>query len=151
MRKTDKNIRDSFRGSPDIKRNIEIANNFNKFLVEKVYDGFEVVLPARLGLISIVGTKQNITFDEDGNPNLPPDWVKTKKLWATNEQAKLNKKLIYHTNAHTGGIRYKFFWSKKRVLVQNKTLYSLRMTRTNKRRVYDEVVNNKKEYLVTKK
>lgn len=149
MTKTDKNIRDSFKGSPDIKRNIEIANNFNKFLMEKVFEGFEVVLPARLGVLSVVGTKQEIKFDSEGNPMLPPDWVKTKALWEKSPEAKEQKKLVYHTNSHTGGVRYKIFWSKRRVLVTNKNLYSLRFTRTNKRRVHEEITKNKKEYFVT--
>ena len=64
-------------------------------------------------------------FDENGNPILPPNWAKTKELWEKNPEAKAKKQLVYCTNDHTNGIRYKIIWSKRRVLVENKTLYSL--------------------------
>lgn len=155
MVKTDRNIRDSYKhykksveNPIDIKTYISIANNFNNFLMDKVLDGLEVVLPARLGVMSIVGTKQKIKFDNNGNPILPPDWVKTKKLWEDNPEAKANKTLVYQTNDHTNGIRYKLLWSKKRVLVENKNLYSFRLTRTHKREINHKVVNEGKEYFV---
>lgn len=156
MVKTDKNIRSSYKSycgvsdTPiDIKRYITIANDFNKYLTDQVLKGFEVVLPARLGVLSIQGIKQVIRFDVEGNPILPPDWVKTKALWERSPDAKERKQLVYHTNDHTNGVRYKYFWSKKRVLVENKTLYSLRMTRANKRAVNSEI-NKGKEYFVQK-
>jgi len=156
MVKTDKNIRHSYKTycanveqPKDIKVFISIANNFNKFLMDKVLEGFEVILPARTGAISIVGTKQQIRFDIEGNPILPPDWVRTKALWDRNPEAKERKQLVYITNDHTNGVRYKFFWSKKRILIPNKSLYSLRMTRANKRAVSNNI-NQGKEYFVQK-
>jgi hypothetical protein len=155
MLKTDKNIRDSYReykksvdNPVDIKTYISIANNFNNFLMDKILDGFEVVLPARLGVMSIIGTKQKIKFDNNGDPILPPDWVKTKKLWEKNPEAKEKKQKVYHTNDHTNGVRYKLLWSKLRVLVENKNLYSFRLTRTHKRSINHKIVNEGKEYFV---
>lgn len=155
MVKTDKNIRTSFgyykkqtENPVDIKDYIAIVNNFNKFLMDKVLAGFEVVLPARLGVMSIIGTKQEIRFDANGEPILPPDWVKTKELWEKNPEAKEKKTRMFHTNDHTNGIRYKLLWSKRRVLVENKTLYSFRLTRTNKRAISTMVTVEGKEYFI---
>jgi hypothetical protein len=157
MLKTDRNIRSSYKrykgnseNPVDIKRYITIANNFNKYLTDQILEGFEVVLPARLGVLSIQGTKQIVRFDSEGKPILPPDWVRTKILWNKCEECKERKQLVYQTNDHTNGIRYKYFWSKKRVLVENKILYSLRMTRDNKRAVNSNI-NNGKEYFVQKR
>lgn len=144
-----KNIRDSYRyykktskNPIDIKTYIEMCNEYNKFLINKVLDGEEITLPSRMGTLSIVGKKQKITYDENGNvKGLAPDWVKTKKLWETNSKAKEKKQLVYHTNEHSSNIRYRFFWSKSRVLVTNKTLYSLLITRTNKRSVHNRIMN----------
>lgn len=149
-----RNIRESFkyykntsRNPVDIKTYINLCNDYNKFLISKVLDGEEVTLPSRMGTLSIVGTKQKITYDENGNVRgLAPDWVKTKQLWDRNPEAKERKQLVYHTNEHSSNIRYKFFWSKARVLVTNKTLYSLQVTRSNKRAVHNKIMQGR-EYI----
>lgn len=129
----------------DSKTYIDYANEFNKFLAEKVIEGYEITLPARLGTLSIIGKKQKIKVDENGKIfGLAPDWVKTKELWDNNPKAKKEKKLLYHTNNHTDNTIYKFLWSKNRILITNKILYSLRMTRDNKRKVHSLVKNGKK-------
>lgn len=143
-----KNLRESYKlyktlvNNPiDIKDYLLLAAQYNSFLIEKVLAGKEVTLPSRMGTLSIVGRKQKIRFDEDGKVvGLAPDWVKTKELWANNPQAKKEKKLLYHTNSHTDNVRYKFLWSKKNVAVENKTLYSLRLTRDNKRAVHKKIM-----------
>lgn len=118
----------------DIKVYTKINNLYNKFLCKKAMEGLEVTLPSRMGTIAIVGKKQKVRRDEEGNiRGLAPDWVKTKELWDKNPKAKEDRKLVYHTNNHTSGYRYNWRWSKKNVLVSNKSLYALRMTRTNKR------------------
>lgn len=138
-----KNLRDSYKlyktvsGAPvDVKIYLKIVAEYNKFLISKVLNGAVVTLPARLGTLRIIGRKQEIKYDEQGNVmGLAPDWVKTKQLWDKSPKAKENRKLVYHTNNHTEGVIYRFFWSKKNVLVENKNLFSLRLTRTNKREV----------------
>ena len=149
-----KNLRDSFKmykqeceNPVDIKTYLLIAADYNKFLMDKVLQGEEVSLPSRMGTLCIMGKKQKIRFNEDGKViGLAPDWVKTKKLWDENPEAKKQKKLVYHTNDHSDNIRYKYSWSKFRVLVENKTLYSLRVTRTNKRAVHERIISGQ-EYL----
>lgn len=150
MLKTNINIRNTFKyykknkvAVVSEKDYVKINNAFNKFIIDKVFDGFSVVIPARMGTLSIVGTKKELKFNENGEPLLPPDWKKTKELWDKNPEAKEKGKRVFHTNEHSDGIVYKFFWSKERVIIPYKTLYSLRMTRTNKRRVWKEIMNGK--------
>ena len=143
-----RNLRDSYKlykqsavNPVDIKNYLLLTADYNKFLIDKVLAGKEVTLPSRMGTLSITGKKQQIKFDEDGKViGLAPDWVKTKQLWENNTQAKREKKRIFHTNDHTDNVRYKFLWSKRNVLVENKTLYSLRLTRTNKRAVHSKIL-----------
>lgn len=143
-----KNLRESYRlykesveNPVDIKIYLLLAADYNKFLIDKVLEGKEVTLPSRMGTLTILGKEQKIKFDEEGKiQGLAPDWVKTKELWENNPQAKAEKKLVYHTNTHTDNVRYKYLWSKKNVLVENKTLYSLRLTRTNKRAVHKKIL-----------
>lgn len=151
MKKTEKNIRDSFHGKPikHLKRNIEIANNFNRALITKVLEGNEVALPSRLGILSIIGQKKKLKFTEDGKPILPPDWVKTKQLRESSPKAKEERRIVYHTNEHTDGVVYKYLWAVSRVLVPYKSLYSLQLTRENKRAVHKLIMSGK-EYFVRK-
>lgn len=143
-----KNLRDSYKhyknnaeNPMDIKTYLRLAADYNKFLMKKVLEGKEVTLPSRMGTLLVQGKTQKVRLDEDGNIlGLAPDWVKTKKLWEENEKARKEKKLLYHLNSHTGNVRYKYFWSKKNVLVENKTLYSLRLTRANKRAVNAKIM-----------
>lgn len=134
----------------DLKTFRDIYFRFNKFIVKKTLEGKEVTLPAGLGTVYIFGTKTKPKFDENGKvKGLAPDWVRTKKLWEGNLQAKQSKKLVYCTNEHTGGIRYKFFWSKNRVWVLNKNLYSFQLARINKRSIMN-LVKRGKEYIIKK-
>ena len=131
----------------NISEYVQIINQFMKFLILKLLSTGEIILPERLGRLSIFGKKVNVRIENGEIKGLAPDWVKTKQLWDSDEEAKNNKQLVYHFNEETNGIRYKFFWSKNRVLVSNKTLYNLRMTRSNKREL-SKLVREGKEYLI---
>lgn len=131
----------------NISEYVQIINQFMKFLILKLLSTGEIILPERLGRLSIFGKKVNVRIENGEIKGLAPDWVKTKQLWGSDEEAKNNKQLVYHFNEETNGIRYKFFWSKNRVLVSNKTLYNLRMTRSNKREL-SKLVREGKEYLI---
>lgn len=146
-----KNLRSSYKfykkesNKPvDLKKYLLIATMYNKFLIKKVIEGEEVVLPSRLGSLRIIGRKQKVRFDENGKViGLAPDWVKTKKLWDNNPIAKEKKQLLYHTNEHTDSVRYKFLWSKNRMFLVNKMLYALQITRHNKRQVHKKILEGK--------
>ena len=131
----------------NISQYVQIINHFMKFLSSKLLSTGEINIPERLGKLSIFGKKVNVRIEDGEIKGLAPDWVKTKELWDSDLIAKQNKQLVYHFNEETNGIRYKFAWSKNRVLVSNKTLYNLRMTRTNKRAL-SNLVKEGKEYLI---
>ena len=131
----------------NISQYVQIINHFMKFLSSKLLSTGEIILPERLGRLSIFGKKVNVRIEDGEIKGLAPDWVKTKQLWDSDAEAKENKQLVYHFNEETNGIRYKFSWSKNRVLVSNKTLYNLRMTRSNKREL-SKLVREGKEYLI---
>ena len=128
---------------------VQIVNHFMKFLISKLLLTGEIIIPERLGRLNIFGKKVNIKVEDGEIKGLAPDWVKTKQLWDSDQESKDKKQLVYHFNEETNGIRYRFAWSKNRVLVSNKTLYNLRMTRTNKREL-SKLVRGGKEYLIVK-
>lgn len=148
-----RSIKDSYKLYRENKENkislkdyLKISAGYNKFLMNKVLEGETVTLPAKFGTLAIVGRKQKIRYNENGDVvGLAPDWVKTKALWNSNPKAKENRQRVFHTNEHSSMMRYRFHWSKARVLVTNKTLYALRMTRENKRAV-NQRINKGQEY-----
>ena len=148
-----KNIRDSYKtykklsvAPVDIKTYILITTGFIKFLMKKVLEGDEVVLPARIGVFSVTGKKQKVTIENGNIKGLSPNWVRTKQLWAKSEDAKHRKQLVYNTNEHSDKLRYKFLWSKRRSLVENKNLYILRMSRANKRELANRIFKGQEYY-----
>lgn len=131
----------------NISQYVQIVNQFMKFLINRLFEKGQVSLPEKLGNLQIVGKKVKVKIEDGQIKGLAPDWVKTKELWEKDAEAKKNKQLVYHFNEQTNGVRYRFFWSKNRVLVSNKTLFNIKMTRTNKRTL-SQLVKNGKEYLI---
>lgn len=127
---------------------LKIVNGFFLYLMTLVFDGHEVKLPLRCGSVYIRGRKQKPRIGEDGQiKGLAPDWVRTKILRESNPEAMAARKVVYHLNEHTNGIRYAIKWSKKNMLTENKCFYALIFSRTNKRKVNELVMSNK-EYIV---
>ena len=154
MKKNYYNTRDSYKEYENTSDNpihismyIDIINGFMKFIVSKLFETGEIILPERLGKFQIVGKKVKVTIEDGKIKGLAPDWANTKKLWEEDPEAKKNKQLVYHFNEHTDNVRYRFFWSKARALVSNKTLYNIKMTRSNKRTL-SRLVKQGKEYLI---
>lgn len=126
----------------------EINKGFMKFIMNKVLEGEQIELPVRMGILMVVGRKVTPKIDENGNiGNLAPDWVKTKKLWDSNPQAKEAKTLVYHMNEHTNGVRYKIIWDKSMSGAMNKILYIFKPSRENKRKTWKSILAGKEFYV----
>lgn len=154
MQKTDINIRSSYKTYKETvstpveeKQYLEIANGYIEFLIQKVLEGEEVTMPARLGTLFIQGVKKSLKFNKDGIPLLPPNWAATKKLWDSNPDAKATKKIVYCLNEETDGVVYKLHWSKNRVPIENKLYYNFILTRSNKRAIHQQIKQGK-EYII---
>lgn len=148
------NIRDSYKyykknaTSPvTIKIYLGIVIGFIQFIMEQVFNGYDVVLPARLGRIGIRGKKVKPRVDENGKiKGLAPNWGETRKLWESNPEAKEKRTIMYCFNEHTNGLRFKITWFKKTALFHNKSVYSFKASRANKRATTAKV-NNGAEYI----
>jgi len=146
------NIRDSYQNyinSNDtfygINFFLKINYLFIKFILKKILEDKEIIpFPLRMGTLMVKGRKSVPKIDEEGKiTGLPTDWNKTMALWKRDENAKAINKRIYHTNEHTGGIRYKFFWEKRKSksTVRNKASYYLRISKINSRMLSDKIFN----------
>lgn len=127
---------------------IAINEEFMEFIVNRLLDGHMIKLPEGLGTLEFVGKKIKPVLDENGNiKGLSPNWGATNKYWKENPQAKERKEVIYHFNEHTNGVRYKMYWSKKHVFIQNKDFYSFVLSRENKHKFNNAILNGS-EFLI---
>lgn len=130
---------------------LDIVNQFFKFMMSLIFQGEQIKLPFKTGTVLIQGAKIKPKLEVINGVNVikgvGPDWVKTKKLWDSSPEAKAAKKIVYHLNEHTNGIRYKITWTKKGINIENHSLYSLIFSRANKRAVHQMILDGK-EYFV---
>ena len=111
-----------------------ICEDFNKLIIDEILlKAKEFKMPYRLGSLRILKKEMNYSV---GKNKLKINWFETNK----------NKKVIYHLNDHTDGFNYRWFWSKKKAIVKNKTIYSFQATRTNKRRLAGLLKNKQVDY-----
>lgn len=126
----------------------KILKHHNKEVVKNIVEfSDEFRMPYRLGYLRIRKFKQRLKLDPDGNlktRHLQPDWQATNALWAKNKEAEKEKKIIWHTNVHTRGFYYKWYWDKRVCNIKNSTVYSVVMSRQNKRAISQAIKQNKK-------
>lgn len=133
----------------------KIISGLLKLILQKVFDGYDVKLGGKLGIIGIRGRKvEPIIVDKpDGTREIrgiAPNWGETKKLQAKDPKAKENKTKIYCFNEHSNGIKYKFYWNKIDSFITNKSYYSLTFAR-GARRAIPKLVAQGKEWLIVDK
>lgn len=131
----------------DKKTYIDINRLFMKYLSGKLLVGGYVKFPERLGYVQVIGSKSKFRVEGNQIKGLAPDWKSTKELWEREPKAREQKRVLFHFNEETNGIRYRFFWSKSGIVIPNKTLYNFRACRTNKRTLSKRVKEGY-EYLI---
>lgn len=109
----------------------KVLKEFNMYLVQQIVEGKKVELPCGLGWLEISKHKPAYKI-ENGKLNtvkLPVDWEKTNAYWKKDSKAAAAKKVLFHTNDHTDGFRYKIYWQKSRATVHVTNYYSLKPAR----------------------
>ena len=116
----------------------KVIRRFNELVRDEVlYNAFDFILPARMGIMCIRKSKVEPWLDASGklvNP-LPVDWGKTNKLWATNPEAKAKKTLIHFRNEHSNGYIGKWRLNNSTATYKWKSAYSFIPTRTAKQKL----------------
>lgn len=129
----------------------KIIKTFNEAITEEIVNNSaEYRMPYRLGYLRIRKHKTRIVLDADGKlktGHLHPNWAATNALWEKNAKAKEEKKLIWHTNKHSDGYYFKWFWDKTVCNITNSSVYSLDMCRDNTRAIAKALnLNDKLDY-----
>lgn len=128
---------------------IKIIKDFMLFLVLQLLETGKILLPEKLGNIHILGIISKVKVEDGVIKGLAPDWKSTKELWSIDNEAKLAKRIIYHFNEESNGVRYSVKWDRKRVLLSNKFAYDFKLAR-NAKRALSKMIQNKKEYYIKK-
>lgn len=140
---------------------LKIIYGYFKFLIKKLFEGHDIRLPVRLGIIAIRGRKVIPTFDWKGDiKGVAPSWSKTKISWTEKAKElglslaeyiekipKKERNLVYCFNEHSEFIKYRIVWFRNKAIVNNKTFYGLTFNRVNRRMLW-KLINEGKEYYV---
>lgn len=126
---------------------IEVANEFMKYLIDKLLEDGKIKLPCKLGHLIILGKKIQTKWIDGIPVTLAPDWKATKDLWNEDEEAKSIKQIVYHTNDNTNGVRYRTRWLIERSPVINKKSYNFILARKLKRTIAKNIKEGK-EYII---
>ena len=106
-----------------------IIKTINNYYKERLLQGREVILPHRMGRLSIKKYHIGVSI-RNGKLIIPykPDWQKTLKLWYEDEEARKNKTLIrFETDT-----RYKIIYSTHYAVYENKIFYKFTPVRSFK-------------------
>ena len=126
-------------GSFDIKQKdyTKILKDINGSIAKIIVtENFEFKIPCGLGYISMKQKKIDFKLDENGElytKNLSVDQKATRDLWNSDEESRLKKVLIFHTNEHTNGNRMAYWWSKAKTKTFGLSNYYFRPCRTMSR------------------
>jgi len=130
-------IKDKLYGDPyyisfDTFRNL--SKEYTEYMMDRIiYHADTIKLPFRLGFLSVYKRKPKTLC----STTLSIDW----------EESRRYHKVIRHSNDHTGGFKYRFFWSKIKCMMVNKDFYKVIFSRTNKRLLAKAIKSGNYDYL----
>ena len=105
----------------------KIIEEFNQEVVHKmIYEAFKFQMPGRLSSIWVRKRKTKLKLDKKDKldtTHLHIDYAATKQLWKEDEEARNQKKVIFHLNEHFEGFYSRFFWNKFKCSIRNKQVY----------------------------
>ena len=111
-----------------------ILEDFNKGLRDLLLIGSEeLILPYNLGKVQVV--------------KYLPKTYKSKSLSINFKLSNELGKKVYYLNEHSGGYKFRLFWSKLDCNGKRKYRYRLNFVRANKRLLASLIINNKKDYI----
>lgn len=114
-----------------------IIRQVNNLLVENFLKGRDIVLPHRLGTIELRKYETKMSFNNGKlHTNLPIDWDRTLKLWAEDEEAYKEKKMLVKVKEKE---IFKVFYNKGKANYNNKSFYEFEVNRDLKRRLKQRI------------
>jgi hypothetical protein len=126
-------------------------SELNERAMETAIHGNVVRFPARMGDLLIKKSLKKARLNPDGTldkTSVAIDYGSTNKLWKSDEEAKANKTLVFHSNEHSDKYIFKWVWDKTIANFKNKSGYKFIAVRKAKRSLAKEVKKstNKSDY-----
>lgn len=109
-----------------------ITDYFQHLRQKLIEEGKMIKLPYRMGNVQIIKSK--------------PKHLDKRSLRIDYQATKQYNKLILLTNDHSDFYKYRYYWEKIDMMVQNKSKYQLVATRANKRRLAQIIKNRELDY-----
>lgn len=123
-----------------------IVEAINKLVGEEiVYDGLELTLPCRLGVIGLKKRKHKLWIDKPTGraAGYPVNLKETKDLWDRDPQAKAKKQYVFFTNEHTNQNMYRISYDRKNAHFTYKKVYRFKPCRYLNRELAKVLKDNK--------
>lgn len=123
-----------------------IVSEINKLVGEEiVYDGFELILPCRMGTIGLKKKKRKLWIDPKTGKatGYPVNLKETKDLWDRDPEAKAKKQYVYFMNNHTNQNIYKVAYDRKNANFTYKRVYRFKTCRYLNRELAKVLKDNK--------
>ena len=115
-----------------------IVKTINRYLVEKLLSGYDIVFPCRMGRVELRKYFSRIWYEGDKlRTNLPIDWKRTLQLWNSDKEAQDRKFLVRQEEQAL----FKIIYSKKSANFNNKTFYQFGAARGVKKALKDKIKN----------
>ena len=111
-----------------------IASDYLKWIMDEILDrSKEVKLPGKMGSVLVIKRRPF----RINRRNFNVDFKTTNELGKT----------VLHFNEHSDGFRYRFRWRVRDVILKNKSLYEMVMSRDNKRRLAYIIKNKLNDFI----
>ena len=116
-----------------------LSDEFNKFIIDKVLEGYKVTLPNKSGALHVKGVKPRRC--KDGTIHHPINWKSTIALWNKYPEKRKLKITVKWLNFHTDGYTYSFKWEKAGAYVRFKTVYHLFITKGSRKLLKEAITS----------
>lgn len=123
-----------------------VVSDINKLLGEEiVYDGLELTLPCRMGIIGLKKVKRNLWIHKGTGKaaGYPVNLKETKDLWDSDPEAKAAKRYVFFMNEHTNQNLYKVWYDRKPAVFTYKRVYRFKTCRYLNRELAKVLKDNK--------
>jgi len=112
-----------------------VVSDLFQMIAEEIIKGDQFKLPLNMGIVGIRKRKMNFNRLLALN-ELKIDYHTSRKV----------QKLVYFTNEHTDGYRYKWKWDKRKCRIPGKSVYKFIPSLLNKRNVAKKLKNRECDY-----
>lgn len=125
----------------------KIISEINQGIIDMMLnEGFEFKIPYINSTVMIKKDKRTprIVNGKVINPS-PVDWVTTRKLWESDEEAAEKKILVRYVNSHTSGYVFRIYLKKFGATFKNRSIYKFKASRKFQRELTARIKDENKD------